>query len=182
MGESVIQPDRCPTCGSDKRLNYLSEWDGSVRRQKVEPPGCPDPWHDSPVPDRTDNPQPEESTMSADRKLSATADLLAEGYEPEDITIRPIAVHEVRRLVKRAVSFTLSAKNLERPGPDGKYAPEWYVAQDVGTHIIEGLGPVLGTLLTCESIGPDGKRCVGGLLHTQDHWDGEGHSWEAPDA
>lgn len=116
--------------------------------------------------------------MGDDRTLQTVADMLAEGYEPEDITIRTIAVHEVRQLVEQAVSFTLSAKNLDQLR-DGKYAPEWYVAQDVGTHIIEGLGPVLGTRLTCESVGPDGRRCVGGLLHEQDHWDGAGNAWEA---
>jgi len=112
-----------------------------------------------------------------DPQIRAIADLLSEGYEPADITILAIVDHEVRRLVTRAVNFTLSAKNLDQP-KDGKYAPEWYVAHDVGTHINEGLRPLLRDLLTCESV-YDGKRCVGSILHATDHWDGNGTSWPA---
>ena len=110
-----------------------------------------------------------------DPQIRAIADLWAEGYEPEDITILAIVDHEVRRLVNSAVSFTLSAKNLDRPR-DGKYAPEWYVAKEVGTYIHEGLRPLLNGLLRCDSV-HDGKCCVGSILHATDHWDGAGASW-----
>ena len=118
--------------------------------------------------------------------MSATADLLAEGYEPADITMRLIVELEVRHLVNAAVAFELSAHNIDRPDaakygthPDGspRYAPEWYIAQGVKTGIHEGLFGALCGVLSCEEIDPDGRRCIGGVLHESWHWDGNGNNW-----
>jgi hypothetical protein len=123
--------------------------------------------------------------------MDATADALADpcGLQPEEVTVRLLVDREVRQLVNQAVFFTLAARNLERPDadkygthPDGspRYAPEWYVAQDVSTGIHEGLYGVLCGVLSCEEIDEDGHHCIGSWMHESNHWDGNGHNWSWP--
>lgn len=126
--------------------------------------------------------------MSANR-LSVSADLLADGYEPDEVTLLAIVDRVVRQLVNRAVVFELVAANVDRPDaskygihPDGspRYAPEWYVAQGVSTGIHEGLYGVLKTVLGCDSVDEHGHACTGSLLHETCHWDGNGCNWSDP--
>lgn len=124
--------------------------------------------------------------MSAEHRMAAQAELLAEGREPEEVTLLAMVDRAVRQLVNRSVSFELIAQNIDRPDaakygthPDGtaRYAPEWYVAQDVATGIHEGLHGVLADLLGCDSTDEHGHHCIGSLLHETNHWDGNGCNW-----
>lgn len=119
-------------------------------------------------------------------RMSITADLLAEGYEPEEIALLPIVDRAVRWLINASVNFHLVAANVDRPdaekygtNPDGspRYAPEWYMAQQVATAIHEGLHGTLSDVLQCESVDEHGHKCIGSLMHETNHWDGNGCNW-----
>jgi hypothetical protein len=121
-------------------------------------------------------------------RMRAAADALAaeRDLQPDDITVRFLVEREVRRLVNFAVSFELSARNIDQPDatkygthPDGRprHAPEWYVAQGIATGIHEDLHGVLSDVLSCEEIDAHGRRCVGSLMHETPHWDGNGNNW-----
>lgn len=123
----------------------------------------------------------------SDRRMAIEADLLAEGYDPDELTLLAVVHRRMVDLVNQAVAFELIAKNRDRPDaakygthPDGtpRYAPEWYTAQGIGTHLHESLHGALRELLSCESVDEDGHRCIGSLLHTTCHWDGNGNNWE----
>lgn len=124
--------------------------------------------------------------MGAEHRMAVMADLLAEGRNPEEVTLLAIVDRAVRRLVAQAVNFELIASNIDRPNadkygthPDGspRYAPEWYVAQGIATGINEGLYGVLSNLLGCDSVDAEGHACIGSLLHETNHWDGNGSNW-----
>lgn len=124
---------------------------------------------------------------STDKTLDLTAELLAKGYEPNEITLLALTDLAVRQLVKRAVDFELSGANIDRPNAekygthtDGspRYAPEWYAIQGVKTGIMEGLYGTLCSVLTCSSVDEHGHRCIGSVGHETCHWDGNGCNWE----
>jgi hypothetical protein len=119
-------------------------------------------------------------------RLSVSADLLRDGYEPNEVTLLAIVDRVVRDLVNREVAFGLSAANLDRPDaakygthPDGSpcHAPEWYVAQGISTGIHEGLYGALKSVLGCESVSESGRECIGSIMHETLHWDGHGLNW-----
>lgn len=124
--------------------------------------------------------------MKARSRIAAMADLLSEGLEPHEVTVRMVVDREVRALVARAVNFELAAMNIDQPNgdrygfqPNGspRYAPEWYVAQGIKTGINEGLYGVLADVLSCEETDSDGRPCIGSILHDSWHWDGNGNNW-----
>jgi hypothetical protein len=125
--------------------------------------------------------------MSRNR-LSVSADLLEDGYEPHEVTLLAIVDRAVREMVNMEVAFGLTAANLDKPNaekygshPDGspRYAPEWYVAQGISTGIHERLYGTLTSVLYCDAVDEHGHRCSGSLLHETCHWDGNGCNWEA---
>ena len=122
------------------------------------------------------------------RQIAVTALLLAEGYEPDEITLRSMVDRAVRDLVSAEVEFELEAKNLNQPDaekygthPDSSpmYAPEWYVAHGISTGIHERLYGTLSDLLSCEVRDVKGRKCSGSILHPMiwGHWDGNGNHW-----
>lgn len=124
----------------------------------------------------------------SENRMRIEADMLAEGYEPDELTLLAVAIRSVVEVVNQAVAFELIAKNLDQPDaakygtfPDGRpmHAPEWYVAQGIATGIHESLYGALEAVLGCESVDDVGHRCVGSILHTTCHWDGNGNNWDA---
>ncbi len=119
--------------------------------------------------------------------MAVTADVLADGYEPDEIGLRQLVDYEICHLINLTVAFELSARNLDRPNadkygthPDGtpRYAPEWYVAQSIRTGLHEDLDPVLYNLLSCDDDDGNGHRCIGALGHNGPwHHDGNGENW-----
>lgn len=85
----------------------------------------------------------------SDRVIEATADLLGEGFEPDEITVEHVLAQVVMREVHQAVRIVLVGDGLDEPRdgegyrawlaeqgrthPDGGYLPPWYVAQRVAT-------------------------------------------------
>lgn len=121
-----------------------------------------------------------------DHQIEVSAQLLAEGYEPDEITPLAMAHRVMVDLVNESVDFHLIADNVDRPDaakygthPDGspRYAPQWYMAQAVKTAIHEGLYGTLAGVLTCVSTDEHGHACIGSLNHTTGHWDGNGCNW-----
>ena len=124
---------------------------------------------------------------SHDKTLDLTAELLARGYEPHEITLLALTERAVRRLIDSAVAFELSGGNIDRPDarkygthPDGspRYAPEWYAVQGAKTGIMEGLHGALRSVLTCPSTDEHGHHCTGSVGHETCHWDGDGCNWD----
>lgn len=122
-------------------------------------------------------------------QIALAAQLLSEGYEPDEITLLAMTHRRVVDLVNESVQFHLIADNVDRPDADKygthadgtpRYAPEWYMAQAVKTAIHEGLYGALRDVLRCPSVSDMGNRCTGSVLHTTCHWDGNGDNWEAP--
>ena len=118
--------------------------------------------------------------------MEAMADLLAQGYEPDEVTVLAITHKAMIQLVNESVAFHLIADNVDRPNaekygthPDGSpcYAPEWYMAQVIKTAIHEGLYGTLKAVLGCEEVDEHGHACIGSLLHETCHWDGNGCNW-----
>jgi len=130
------------------------------------------------------------ATMRRDQKQAAkrmavTADLLAEGYEPDELSLFHVTHRLLVEFINSEVNFELIANNIDRPNADKygthpdrspRYAPEWYTAQSIKTGLHERLYGVLKTVLSCEAE-DSGKRCVGGVGHACCHWDGDGHNW-----
>lgn len=87
--------------------------------------------------------------------MEATAELLAQGYDPQDISLLPIVEEAVKRLINQACSFELIARNLDRRYKDGSHAEAWYAVEGVRTHLHEGLGLALLGVLCC----PIHERC-----------------------
>jgi hypothetical protein len=121
--------------------------------------------------------------------MEAMADLLAEGADPEDVTLLAVTHRALVDLVNESVAFHLIADNVDQPdaakygiqpGGSPAYAPQWYMAQQIKTAIHEGLYGVLSDLLKCESVDEHGHRCTGSLFHDTNCWDGNGCNWVTP--
>lgn len=128
--------------------------------------------------------------MAERNRMAVMADLLAQGREPDEVTLLAIVHHELIDLINREVHFALVADNIDRPdarygtGRDGEpsYAPAWYVAQGIKTGLHEALYGTLKAVLGCDSVDEHGHKCLGSLAHETCHWDGNGCNWDGPNA